>query len=149
MNRDIADHPGRTTISDSAPPAGAATPGSGSARSDFWGQNHNLERFVRRYLRTEDELRLICALGERPAKGFSLDELSALAGGSPSGMGTAVISLEHEGIVVTRRQGRRLVATLTRSADVREMGTRLFRLCQRDQERSVLLHMVTDSYTDG
>ena len=149
MNRDITDHPGRTATSDPAQPPSAVTAGGRDARSDFWEQNHNLEMFVRRYLRTEDELRLICALGERPTKGFSLDELSALAGGSPAGMGTAVISLEHEGIVVTRRQGRRLVATLAKSPEVREMGVRLFRLSQREQERSLLLHMVTDSYTDG
>lgn len=153
MKPDGADHPRRTDARSSSrerAPTGTETDHGSAmvshdmAKPDFWGRNSNVERFVRRYLHSETQLHLICALAERPNKSFSCDELSALINAPPSDLANAIMALEREGIAATRRQGRSLVASLARSPVVRDMAKRLSHLSRQDQARSVLLHMVSE-----
>jgi hypothetical protein len=114
------------------------------AKPDFWGRNSNVERFVRRYLHSETELRLICAIAEKPDKSFTFEELSAIVSAPPTELGNAIMAFEREGIAVTRRQGHSLAASLARSPVVRDMARRLSNLSRQDKARSVLLQMVSE-----
>jgi DNA-binding transcriptional ArsR family regulator len=115
-----------------------------TTKPDFWGRNSNVERFVRRYLHSETELRLICAIAEKPNKSFTFEELSALVSAPPPELGNAIMTLEREGIAVTRRQGRSLAASLARNPVVRDMARKLSNLSRQDKARSELLNMVSE-----
>jgi hypothetical protein len=54
------------------------------------------------------------------------------------------MTLEREGIAVTRRQERSLAASLARSPVVRDMARKLSNLSRQDEARSVLLNMVSE-----
>jgi DNA-binding transcriptional ArsR family regulator len=151
MKPDAADHPrqanGRSSFRSSTGTETDDRPAMvdrNTAKPDFWGRNSNVERFVRRYLHSETELRLICAIAEKPNKSFTFEELSALVSAPPPELSNAIITLEREGIAVTRRQGRSLAASLARNPVVRDMARRLSNLSRQDETRSALLNMVSE-----
>jgi hypothetical protein len=100
--------------------------------------DRRLERFVERYVHSPSGLEVFLTVAARPSRFYSLQDLYSFTDTPVSQLESVVFQLEHQGLVVVKRNSGISSVGLSRSPAVREAALRLFRYASRPGGRSLL-----------